>query len=253
MNNRVLALLVVHCVGGILSAVLSANRPAVSSAILIALVLSQSSLLGMWGGLGHSHWMIRLLLVLVSTVYLYAELGLGIGELDWEIYFLVALATFLVGFVCWIIRLVRAVLRTDVHVLANTREGLQFSIRHLMQLTIVVACLMTIGKLLAPSVRGLDSMAQLSTLGLCYAAVALTSIWAILGLGHPAFRSVFVILIAVAAGLAGGYVTDRGSHLGFWASTTVLQAAMLVGSLFVIRGMGYRLVAKTPTEYDAAS
>jgi hypothetical protein len=114
-----------------------------------------------------------------------------------------------------------------------------------MQLTVVVASLMTVGRLLHPSVTGLDVTAGLSVLGVCYAVVALTSIWAILGLGHPAFRSVFVILIAVAAGLAGGYVLNQGRDLAFWTSTMVLQAAMLVGSLLVIRRIGYRLVAKT--------
>ncbi len=162
-NRRILALIVAHGVIGVSSCILSADKPAVSSAALIAIVFSQSSLVGMWGGLGHTRFIVRLLVVAAGTVCLYAVLGLGIEQLDWNVYFLVAFPTFLVSCVCWLIRLVGASLQTTgCHAEQRTREGLRFSIWHLMQLTFVVACLLVVGKLFVSSARGLDLLAQLS-------------------------------------------------------------------------------------------
>jgi len=78
-------------------------------------------------------------------------------------------------------------------------------------------------------------------LGLCYAAVAVASLWATLGFGNVILRSLLAVLIALGAGWASGYVVGHGES-GFWFSTTTLQAATLAGSLLIVRSSGYRLV-----------
>jgi hypothetical protein len=54
----ILVLVVIHVVAGIVSACLSADQPAFSSAIFIGIVFCQTCLLGMWAGLGTTHWML---------------------------------------------------------------------------------------------------------------------------------------------------------------------------------------------------
>jgi hypothetical protein len=247
------ALILAHFFAGIVSAFLSADQPAPTSAVLIAIVFCQASLLGMWGGLGSTNWLVRCLGVTAGIMYLYVELGLGISELDFAVFCLVAIATCLVGAITWLVRLFKAVLKKGVAAESETREGLQFTIRHLMLLTLLIACLMTVGKLLAPLVQGSHLTAQIAVLGVCYAAVALASIWAILGLGRPVIRSIFVVLISLGAGAAGGYVIESSGSIGFWIATTVLQAILLVGSLCVVRGAGYRLLAKARAPVSARS
>jgi hypothetical protein len=191
----------------------------------------------------HAFWL-RTLVTTVGAVGLYLQLGLGISELDFEVFVLVAFATSLVAIVSCGVRLLAADLSCEETTSETIVEGLQFSIRHLMALTLVVACLITVGKLLAPVIDGLDTLAQISVLSICYAAVAVTAIWAVLGLGNPWIRCVFVILISIRAGIAGGFVIDGANELGFWSATTVMQGVLLILSLAVMRLVGYRLVAQ---------
>jgi hypothetical protein len=211
MRNPVIpALLLFHVVAGVGTGFFSAHAPAISSAIFLAFVFCQSSLLGMWSGLGMTHWAVRLIGLTVGSGYLAVELGLGIGDLDREVFLLAGLASFLVALVTCVVRLRKGTLRRSGASQVDNPEALQFSIRHLMALTFVVASLTGIGKLVAPSLRSLDIMAQVSVLAICYSAVALTSIWAMLGSGRPIIRSVFVVLIALVAGVVAGYVIDGG-------------------------------------------
>lgn len=234
-------LVLFHVVIGLLAAFASADRPAVSSAIFFGVVFCQAALIGMWAGLGATTRMLRLLGVGVGATYLAVQLGLGLDELGFEIFLLVILLTSLVSVVTWFVRLFKGNLRKTTPGQTDLQEGLQFGIRHLMLLTFVVACMTFLGKILAPTVSGLEVMSIISIFSVCYAAVALTSIWAILGQGHPAVRSAFVVGIALVAGIVCRYTA--GSDL-FWPSVTLLQAVFLVGSLSVVRIAGYRFTAK---------
>lgn len=243
-NIPILILLVVHIVAGALASFLSEDDPAVSSAIFLGIVFCQTCLLGMWSGLGAAHWIVRLVGLAIGSTYLAVELGLGIDELDFEVFVLAVLPCVLVALSTWFIRLFRGTLRRVEAGPTNVKEGLQFSIRHLMLLTFAVACLTTVGKLLAPTLANIDILATVVVLGLCYVSVALASIWAILGTGHAVVRSFFVVVIAIMAGLLAGYVVHHGGEIGFWLSTTALQAVLLIASLTVIRRAGYRFVAR---------
>ncbi len=97
-------------------------------------------------------------------------------------------------------------------------------------------------------IYGLDMFAQIVVLALCYSAVALTSIWAMLGSGRPVIRSIFVVPIAILGGFVGGYGIDEGADILFWVATSGLQAVFLIGSLCLVRAVGYRFVAKSSFE-----
>jgi len=245
-----MVLLFVHVVAGVVSAYLSADKEAVSSAIFLGIIFCQTCLLGMWTGLGRSHWMIRLSGLAVGSTYLAVELGFGIDSMNIELLALAILPCVLVAVVTWLVRLFRGTLRRVEADPTNLKEGLQFSIRHLMLLTFVVACLTTVGKLLTPNWNDIGLMALVVVVALCYASVALTSIWAILGTGRPFVRSMFVVVIAIFAGLFVEYVFAQGNELPFWLSTICLQAVLLVSSLAVIRRVGYRFVASRSAQFN---
>ena len=194
--------------------------------------------------------MVRLSGLAVGSTYLAVELGLGIDAMDVEFLVLAILPCVLVALVTWLVRLFRGTLQRVEVDQTNLKEGLQFSIRHLMLLTFVVACLTTVGKLLAPTWADIGLMTMVVVVGLCYASVALTSIWAILGTGRPFVRSMFVVVIAIVSGLIAEYVFDHGEEIPFWLSTTCLQAVLLVSSLAIIRRVGYRFVASRSPQFN---
>ena len=239
----------VHAVVGIVLAFCSADQPAVSSALFFSLVFCQTSLLGMWCGLGRSHWILRLIGLIVGTGCLAMMLGAGIDELSGEIIFVVVAAVLLVAAVTWIVRWLKGAMRQIHDSAPDAREGLQFTIRHLLVLTFVVACLVTIGKALAPRLPRLHDVTMLSAIAVCFVSVALVAIWAILGLGHVLFRSIVLFVIAAIVGWILARVIDESDDT-FWTSTTILQATYLMASLLVVRSCGYRFLARHRSDRD---
>jgi hypothetical protein len=119
----------------------------------------------------------------------------------------------------------------------------QFSIRQLLILTFAVACLVTLGKWLGPDLVPDTPSFVVESIGLLLAAVALISVWPVLGTRWPILSS--VIAVATAAGL--GFYFARlfpplGGLVAFWMTLTSVEALSLVASLLVVRSCGYRLV-----------
>lgn len=231
-----------HGIAGIVAASLSADAPAPSSAVFIALVFCQTSLIGMWGGFGHAHGTLRVVGVVLGIILLWALLGLGIRALDSLTFLLVFIATSVVALVTWGVRRLKARLVRIGAASGVASEGLQFTIRHLLLLTFVVACLLSVGKLFAPYLMTVDVAMRVVVLALCFVAVALSAMWAMLGFGSPLWRLAPVLLVSGGAGGVAAYVFAHGSD-AFWISLPLLEAALLLISLGVLRGSGYRLAA----------
>ena len=237
-------LLIIHAAAGIYLGAVSPATPAILMAFFLAVVFCQASLVGLWSGLSAQHGMLRLVGLIAGAAFLAIECNLGIGQLSLEIAFFAALPCVLVAGMTWVARRYKGKLSRLDSGQSEKTEALQFSIRHLLLLTFAVACLVAVGKTLAPVTRGLDILAQITVLGVGYTVVALTSIWAVLGTGRPMLRSPFVVLMAAVAGAVSGYTADAGRDLWFWASVNGLQTIFLVATLWVVRAAGYRFVAK---------
>lgn len=235
------ALFYVHIAACIIAALFSRDYEALP--ILGSLIVCQTNLLGMWGALGETPWLLRLIGVFVGSVYLSAWFCFGIRELEGVLVTFVFAATFLMVAVTSIMRVLTTMIRASTSLKTRDRKRLQFTIRHLMALTFVVACALTAGKVFAPFVPGLEGIAMLLVLAMCVVAVGVTTIWAWLGLGNPAIRSVFVVLVAAGASWVGPIILGGDSYL-FWIPVVILQAIFLTASLAVVRKCGYRLVAR---------
>ena len=104
---RILWLVLAHIVVGLTGAfvVYFARRgPTLWGAVFVGVVFSQTSLLGIWGGLGTNPWWSRLIGVVVGVGFLGLLLGVGGGELAWENYFIVSVGTALITGVLLVVR-----------------------------------------------------------------------------------------------------------------------------------------------------
>lgn len=241
-NPTLLSLVLIHLIAGLATGAVSADRPAVSSAIFLGLIFSQTALLGIWTGLGSTDVRLRLGGFAVGTIYLAILCGWGINEVDPEVVVIVALPCILVALVAGGVRVAKGAIRRVDQSGGDRREALQFGIRHLMLLTFVVACLTLAGKLLAERIRGAHIMTTVLILGLCHAAVGVTAMWAMFGFGRPLARALVCMLIALCAGYLGGAFISSGTDERFWVPTAAIQAFVLLVSLQVVRSAGYRLV-----------
>ena len=121
---------------------------------------------------------------------------------------------------------------------------IQFSIRHLMILTFVVACLITIGKWVQPHLPHGGMFYRLLLLALRLAWLASSPF----GLSWPrdsrcCTASAWWPWEPVQATALHG--SDDGD-VGIWMTATATEATAVVVSLLVVRSCGYRLVRLPP-------
>jgi hypothetical protein len=231
----------VHIVVGLLLGAITAATepgPGLLFASFIGLVFSQTSLLGIWGGSGTNRWWIRFVGVLVGVSYLGPQSGICIDGPGRETILIVAFATLIVSAVLLMARCFGFRTRLDSDQETSATE-MQFSIRHMMILTFVLACLLALAKWLQPALD-LRIVPILLLIGLALALVGLVAVWAILGTKHPLAGT--VVLLPVAAGTGLGVATFLpGPESTFWVTATLTEALSLTVSLLVVRSCGYRL------------
>ena len=225
-----------------IAAILSADSPTFSSAVFLALLFAQFCLIGKWAGL--SRWFpfwFRIPLALLGTALMMIEMGLGIGEFEFELFLLCAIPTTLLFCVASIIRPF-ASFRWMPHGHQVVDEGLRFTIVHLLILTTEVCLLLSIGRILEPYFEHARVTAEVTILGVCFSAIGIASLWATLGIHASILRAFVVCLIAASAGWIARLVMPH--HPLFWLGTTAAQAIVLITSRLFIRKTGYRLVSR---------
>ena len=152
-HRGILWLVVVHVVVGMVAAFVASTgdrfTPTLPQVVFLGIVFSQTSMLGIWGSLGTTPWQTRLIGVFLCVGYLAPLLGIGIHEVSIETFIVVVTATLFVVLPLLIVRHFRVAIHRDSSPVAPPGR-VQFSIRHLMILTFVIACLMSIGKLVRP-------------------------------------------------------------------------------------------------------
>jgi hypothetical protein len=143
-----------------------------------------------------------------------------------------------------IARFLRVVIGLDSSLVAS-KGRIQFSIRHLMILTFVVACLTAISKWLHPHLREDELLWILSAAGV-FGLVGVLPVWFVLATRQPLRYSVGL----VALGACVGYCFTR-----FWqiidasalTAATAIQMMAVCASLLVVRSCGYRLMWLGPS------
>jgi len=240
---RLAILAIVHVVCGLVLGYFAEDGPPnFFLAFYLGLFFSQTSLLGIWGGLANTAWPLRLAGVALGMTYLGPQMCFSLNEWGFEIFLLVFLTTVAVAGVMLVVRRFKARLaRNAKGSLSTGLEGLQFSIRHLMLLTLVVACTLAIGKWLQPYFSSVQRMAYLLTISLCFVSVGVTSVWASLGRAHLLPRCGGVFSIGLLTASIPTYLFERGD-VWFWTAMMITEVMVLLVSLLVVRRCGFRLV-----------
>ena len=202
-------------------------------------MVSQASLLGIRGALGMSPWWLRLGGIVVGVGFLVPLLGIGIHEVNWATFIVVAGATSVVTVPLLIVRSFRVAIHLGASPVEPTGR-IQFSIRHLMILTFVVACVVAIGKLIQPHFPQGDVSFELLLFALTFGVVGVLPVWCILATRQPILYG----LGLVAVGACAGFLLGRGQfdNVELWMTATTIEVISVIVSLFVVRSCGYRLV-----------
>jgi len=245
MNHKYIftALLILHLLCGLICGYIAEDGPPMALlALYIGLFFSQTSLLGIWGGLAPYNWPIRLIVVTFGIAYLAPQFCFSLDEWDAEIFILVFLSTIVVAGVMLFVRKYFARLqRTSGAAISPNTEGLQFSIRHLMLLTLVISCTLAIGRLLQPHFRDVEQLTFILIISMCFVSVGLMSAWAMLGSHYVILRGFVVLVVSSMTAAIPAFLLGRGEPW-LWTSMMFLEASFLLLSLFIVRQCGFRLV-----------
>ena len=120
-------------------------------------------------------------------------------------------------------------------------EGLRFSIRGLMLFTASVALLSAGARALQDTPRRMILL--MTVWAMCFVAVGLAALWAALGKLRPLGRGTVVLVLSPLLGAF--FAFGAGAAPQGWAYiilTILLYAALLLGSLLVVRSCGCRLL-----------
>jgi len=242
-----------HLVGGL---VLAWNAPPAAGAFpialfgLFALVFAEAGLIGFWGGLSAIRLVLRLFAVLVATLYLWAVFVAAIPEGDiFAVLLFIALTVVPIVVVLSCLRHGRRRLRlVDVASAGPASEGFQFSIRHLLLATAIVAVVLGIGRGVRTISIAQSNMVAVATFPPCFIMVKLATLWAALGLGRPALRLAVVVPVAFVVGaIPAFYLPDVPGQETWryfiWPIIVTIQAIITAASLLVVRSSGWRLVS----------
>ena len=204
----------------------------------VGLMLSQASLLGIWFSLGTSPWWKRLIGVVVGIGYLVPVFGIGIYEGNSDTFIVVVVVTSFVAIPLLIVRSFRIAICLDDSPVASVGR-IQFSIRHLLILTFVVACLTSIAKLVQPLLFH-GQIIDLFLITLTFGVVGILPVWFVLATKWPTIFSIGVVTVGACVGYCLGLGYSGTETLTM--TVTVTEALSVVVSLLVVRSCGYRLV-----------
>lgn len=236
-----------------------------AGAVFWAVVLAETGLLGIWGAFGATRPIWRIPVVLAATTCLgvvTAAAERSRDEIDMAVVVAVALPAMVVFVVLCILRYGRRKLQLlPSSSWPATSEGFQFTLRHLLLVTAVVAVVFGIGQgtraIPTPDLYD-GSWVMLFILivnrGLSPIAVDLATLWAALGNGRPARRLAVVVPAAFGLGLLPPLFLQGSGWRDFvgWSFIIGFQATITAASLLVIRSCGWRLV-RTAAEQPASS
>ena len=139
---------------------------------------------------------------------------------------------------------------------AGRREAFQFSILHLLGLTVVVGCLLYIANAMRayqPAAGNFFQWGMLSithtsvlsvvAMSITFFVIAISALWAILSLASPWLRMILVFAMTPCLGMLYPYVRQEDStELTTWAASSLLTTALVTVALLVVRSCGTRLV-----------
>ncbi|HWB09097.1 MAG TPA: hypothetical protein VG826_07735 [Pirellulales bacterium] len=220
--------------------------------LLVGLVVAQAGLVSLWAVFSADRRLFRWLgassagLLLIGELVTAGRSWHDATQIFWAVIWVLA-PLFLVVLLALLLRRrnVRCTSPREIPIAAS-REGIQFSIAHILSLTFAVAVLLTVARALhgTNDLESVVSAALVAVLiGVLFAVQTISCLWATLGLGRWLWRLLLPLsLAAVGAGLllyAGGDAADRFATL---IGLTEGQTIVVIATLIAVRLAGYRLI-----------
>jgi hypothetical protein len=238
---KILWLVCIHMLLGLL---LAATRVLVGSRLSLdyvftGLLLSQASLLGIWGGSGTNPWWIRFVGALAGVSYVGFVFGILLHQLGGYVFLYVAFTMVEISMGLLVVRCFGLHIRADPD-RDVPKIRTQFYISHLMILIVAVACFLAVVREMRPSLT-FGGLPFYAGVGLPFAIVGVVAVWAVLGTKHIFMGSIALLPVAVGSGFILAWSIPFAIVRAVWIPVILTEALLLTFSLLVVRSSGYRL------------
>lgn len=242
-RRGILWLVVAHVAVGFIASLLmntAGSKPGLASLAFGGFWFGQASLLGIWLGLGTSPHITRVLGVAlgVTVTFLSTELGSGGWSAVSLMIFGVTIA--LVSTPLLVAHYFGFVIQVDSSP-TTLASRLRFSIRHLLILTFMVACAITLGRIVLLN----DSQRQVTLGMLAYGTIiqltGVAPVWLILATKRPVPYGIGLVAIFACVGFSIGWINEPPARVSLMTELAT-GSSVVVMSLLVVRRCGYRLV-----------
>ena len=213
--------------------------------LLATVLLGQACLLAIWACLGTSVWYARLGCFLVGIYALRLVTRVTIAYWFGSV-------VLLVGLLVAALLLVARFSGFRICAASYRHTGLapmQLSIRQIMTLTVLVACLLPMGQRMSGILRDRELLFMLIHEIVAFAAVGVVCVWAVFGNKRPILATIGFLVLAAGIGFASSNATvlvaafeclvTMGKYSAF---ATFVQGVVLVVPLHFVRSWGFRLV-----------
>lgn len=240
--KRLLTMIGCHVASGIGIAVGWIAWPperSLTTVLYLALVFSESTLLGAWCIFARCALWWRMAGLLAGLTYLVA-LSWVIDAREIFIFATMIGTTFAMAFCLSLAARLRGIrlLRPGLDSSGLSPQEFQFSIGHLLVLTAIVAVSLAIGK----DYYDPKAWSIAAEYGAALATAPLIAIWACLGIRHRTWGILLVPIVSFVAGFIPIMVASETAAPGFWwPITTLIEGVISMASLYVVRSCGYRL------------
>ena len=212
-----------------------------------ALILSQSALIVLWIVFGPGRKLVRWPLAALLLVPLARAVGTQFTpDAATQIYYLIGTQAVMLLVAGILIRLRKWRLTRSIG--GEAPAQLRYSLRSILIMTTVAAVAMVLAQTartqVAASVPPPLWIGRV-TLALPFAIIPLLALWAALNRGSAWLGILILCFAAPVLGLATLYITAWKNSVPMMAAWTSLHALIVVGTLLVFRGCGYRIIKKT--------
>ncbi len=213
-------------------------------AVWLGIMFGQTTLLGTWAGLGLSRWWKRLFWVSVGIGCILLLLTLCQDSSFYEIGTVVVLSTALVAMTAIVLRVSGSVIQPGWLDAARARR-LQFSVRQLMIVTLLVGCLAAVGRALPSYAIDARWLSGAILWGAVSAWFGLVPVWPALATTHPVRYGIESVVVAATIACCLGRIAANGDE-ALLTTGIAIEATVVVVSLLVVRSCGYRLTRALP-------
>jgi len=214
-------------------------------AVFAGVAFAQSGSAAIWLALSGVSVLLRLMLAATSVGYLAAQFAICVEAPEATVIHVMmfGMAVALVGMPLWAFRCYGIEMCRDRRYGASQATR-QFSIRHLMALTFVVACAVAFTRWIEIEVplrfALKEFFPEILSLTVPFAVVPIAAVWCFLGAKRLWMALVAILMIAIGAALSLRYFVTSETVL-FWMTATSVQAVTLALTLGILRYRGYRL------------